>query len=91
MLYDLTDEKHRVDDVEILVHESWQIASTRRSSTTREYIGAVDDLESLRLGRGEFESAEKFYKYWRKFNFKTGKAVEKQLAKLLAQSSASGK
>ena len=81
------EESHysRVSDLELLVHETWRIASRKRSSTTREYLGAVDGIESLRGGAGEFESAEDFYRYWRRFNFRIGRAVQQQLDRLLAE------
>lgn len=75
--------RHRVTDVELIVQEPWRIASRKRSSTTREYIGAVDLIADIRAGKGEFESADEFYKYWRKFPFKTSPAVAKQLERLL--------
>lgn len=75
----------RVADLELIVQPPWRIASTQRSSTTREYIGGVVEIAALREGRGEFDSPEAFYSYWRKFNFKIGKAVAKQLEKLLTQ------
>jgi hypothetical protein len=75
----------RVDDLELVVQEPWRIGSHQRSSTTREYIGAVTYLADLRQGRGEFETPEEFYRYWRAYNFKIGGAVRKQLNKLLAQ------
>jgi len=74
----------RVDDLELIVQEPWRIASRQRSSTTREYIGAVVKLPDLRAGNGEFETAEEFYAYWRKFKFKIGPVVQQQLDKLLA-------
>jgi hypothetical protein len=73
----------RIDDLELLVLEPWRIASRQRSSTTREYLGAVQDIDALRSGKGEFESEEAFYRFWRKFPFKTGRVVEQQLQKLL--------
>lgn len=79
------DSTSRVDDLELIVQPAWKIASKQRSSTTREYIGAVVDMEDLRHGRGEFETADEFYTYWRKYNFRVGKAVAQQLRKLLAQ------
>jgi len=42
----------RIRDLELLVHEPWRIASKVRSSTTREYIGAVQRLDELRGGKG---------------------------------------
>jgi hypothetical protein len=73
----------RVRDLELLVHEPWRIASTRRSSTTREYLGAVTRLEDLRAGRGDFATEAEFYAFWRRYRFKIGPAVQQQLDKLL--------
>jgi hypothetical protein len=83
------DSAARVDDLELIVHEPWKIASRRRSSTTREYIGAVQGLDDLRQGRGEFGSAEEFYRFWRAYNFRIGASVRNQLNKLLAQNQGS--
>jgi Restriction endonuclease EcoRV len=74
----------RVADLELIVQQPWKIASKQRSSTTREYIGAVQNIEALRQGRGEFETAEEFYAYWRKYKFKIGDVVQRQLDKLLS-------
>jgi hypothetical protein len=88
VLYTLDESSlARARDVELIVQEAWRIASKQRSSTTREYIGAVQAIEALREGKGEFKTSQEFYSYWRKFNFKIGKAVEQQLARLLAKSS----
>ena len=55
MTYTLNPESlARVEDLEIIVQEPWRIASKERSSTTREYIGAVTSLDDLRVGRGAF-------------------------------------
>ena len=62
-----------------------KIGSRKRSSTTREYIGAVLGLEDLRQGRGEFKTAAEFCKFWRAYNFRIGGTVRNQLSKLLAQ------
>lgn len=74
----------RVEDLELIVQPPWKIASRQRSSTTREYIGGVVNIDDLRHGRGEFDSPEEFYAYWRKYKFKIGDVVQKQLDKLLA-------
>jgi hypothetical protein len=55
----------RITDVQVIVHETWQIASKSRASGTREYIGSVQRIGDLVAGRGEFESPEDFYAYWR--------------------------
>jgi Restriction endonuclease EcoRV len=85
MIYTLApDLPRRVDDLELIVQEPWRIASRERSSTTREYIGAVDYLDALREGRGAFASQDEFYRYWRDYEFKLSKLVQKRLAKVLA-------
>lgn len=73
----------RVADLELIVQQPWRIASRHRSSTTREYIGAVDKIADLRAGHGEFDTESEFYAFWRKFPFKTARAVELLLAKEL--------
>ena len=84
-LYTLNEEStSRVDDLELIVHEPWRIASRQRSSTTREYLGAVMEIERLRDGRGEFETEAAFYAFWRKYKFKVGEATRKQLQRLIA-------
>lgn len=77
------DSAARVVDLELIIQPPWKIASKQRSSTTREYLGAVMRIDDLRQGRGEFDSAEAFYTYWRRYKFKIGDVVQKQLDKLL--------
>ena len=86
VLYTLnTKTDARVEDVEVIVQEPWRIASRQRSSTTREYIGAVMSIADLRAGHGEFSSPEEFYRFWRKYQFKVGRVVQQQLDKRLKQ------
>lgn len=75
----------RVMDVEVIVHPAWKIASKERSSTTREYIGAVVSLNDLRAGNGVFDTEEEFYAYWRSFPFRQSRQVTNILARLLDQ------
>jgi hypothetical protein len=77
--------KARVTSLELLVHEPWTIASRERSSTTREYIGAVDDLADLRAGKGAFSDEASFYRYWREEykGFKTPRMIQRELDKRL--------
>ena len=84
MIYTLNPESNaRVEDLEIIVQEPWRIASRERSSTTREYIGAVTSIDALRSGKGAFGSPAAFYDYWRKFPFKVSAQVQTQLQRLL--------
>jgi hypothetical protein len=75
----------RIKDMELIVHPAWKIGSTKRSSNTREYIGAVNNVDDLRAGRGEFSSPDAFYAYWRKFKFKTADAVDRRLTQMADQ------
>jgi hypothetical protein len=77
------DRRERATDVELLVQEPWRIASKKRSSTTREYIGAVDLIQSLRDGRGAFATPEEFYTFWRNYNFRISPGIQNMLRKLL--------
>jgi len=79
------DNPARVEDLELIIQPPWKVASKTRSSKTREYIGAVTRIDALRDGKGEFDSPEAFYKYWRKYPFTIGAAVQQQLDKLLNQ------
>lgn len=84
MIYSLNPESNaRVEDLEIIVQEPWKIASRERSSTTREYIGAVMSIDALRSGRGAFPSPGEFYDYWHRFPFKVSGQVQTQLQRLL--------
>lgn len=79
------DAAARVTDLELIVQEAWRIGSRHRSSTTREYIGAVENLADLRAGRGEFETEEEFHRYWRRYKFRVGDAVAKRLEKIMKE------
>jgi Restriction endonuclease EcoRV len=84
MIYTLNPESNaRVEDLEIIVQEPWRVASRERSSTTREYIGAVTDIAALRSGAGAFAAPAEFYDYWRRFPFKVSPQVQTQLQRLL--------
>lgn len=86
MIYRLQPETNaRLSDLEIIVQEPWRIASKRRSSKTREYIGAVQQVDRLREGRGEFETPEAFYDFWRKYPFNISAQVQKQLDRLIRE------
>ncbi len=78
----------RVAHLELIVQPAWRIASRQRSSTTREYIGAVDSIQDLREGRGEFTSAKEFYEFWRAFPFRISQQVQRQLDRLIRQQQA---
>lgn len=76
------DIPERVKDLELIVQQPWKIASKQRSSTTREYIGAVKNIDAIREGRGAFSTPEEFYAFWRSYKFKTARVVEQMFEKL---------
>ena len=52
-IYTLNEGSHgRIEDLKLIAHETWQIGSKQRSSTTREYIGAVVSIAALDTGKG---------------------------------------
>lgn len=84
LVYTLNETSNaRVEDLEVIVQEPWRIASRERSSTTREYIGAVTSIAALRSGEGAFETPRAFYEYWRRFPFRVSPQVQNQLQRLL--------
>ena len=65
-IYDFRpDIPERIANLQLVAHETWRIASTKRASATREYIGSVHSIAQLTAGDGEFNTAEDFYQYWR--------------------------
>lgn len=75
----------RITEVQVVVHETWSIASKARASATREYIGSVSTIDDLVAGTGEFASAEEFYDYWRHSarNWKKSPEAERLLRQVL--------
>jgi hypothetical protein len=86
LIYTLNLEtRGRAEDLELIIQEPWKIASKERSSTTREYIGAVTEIERLREGRGDFASPEEFYTYWRNYPFRLSSGIQRTLTRLVAE------
>ncbi|MCU1455033.1 MAG: putative type restriction endonuclease [Acidimicrobiales bacterium] len=79
----------RIADVQVVVHETWRLASRGRASATREYIGSVRQIEQLLAGTGDFETADDFYAYWRHStrNWKKSPEAEKLLRQALGRRS----
>ena len=82
------DRPERISNLQLVVHESWRIASTKRASATREYIGSVQDIDRIAAGQGDFESLEEFEAYWRASarNWKKSPEAEKLLRRALEES-----
>ncbi len=84
LLYTLDpDSRRRATDLELIVQEPWRVASKQRSSTTREYVGAVMEIDRLREGRGDFATADEFYRYWRAFPFRASRGIQNTYARLV--------
>lgn len=70
VLYDFVKAPQpAVTNVELVVVEPWRIASRIRSSKTRNYIGAVTKISDIEQGKGEFDTKEAFYSYWRNYEW----------------------
>ncbi|WP_419847267.1 type II restriction endonuclease [Candidatus Poriferisocius sp.] len=81
----LKSRPERISDLQMIVHESWRIASTKRASATREYIGSVQSIGQLTAGEGEFRTVEAFETYWRASsrNWKKSPEAEKLLRRAI--------
>lgn len=89
VIYTLNREtRARVEDLKLIVQEPWRIASKTRSSTTREYIGAINVISDIEAGNGEFATPEEFYAYWRAFPFRISTQVQQELERLLRRQTA---
>jgi hypothetical protein len=89
VIYTLNPEtRARVEDLKLIVQEPWRIASRKRSSATREYIGAIDLISDIEAGNGQFATQEEFYKFWRAFPFKISAQVQQELQRLLQRQKA---
>ena len=51
--------------VELLVVEKWRVATRKRSSGTRCYIAAVNDIAKLKAEQGDFSGEADFNDFWR--------------------------
>lgn len=58
-------EKATARNIELLVVEKWRVATKKRSSGTRCYIGASQSIADLRAEKGDFVSEEEFNEFWR--------------------------
>lgn len=88
-IYDFRpDLPERVTNLEVIAHETWRLASSKRASATREYIGSIQDIGQLKAGDGEFGSPEEFYRYWRSTSrdWKKSPEAEKLLRRALEDS-----
>lgn len=86
VIYDFRpDLPERITNLEVIAHHTWRIASRKRASATRDYIGSVQDIGQLKAGEGEFEREEFFYEYWRSpaRNWKQSPEAEKLLRRAL--------
>lgn len=74
LLYTLDpDSRRRATDLELIVQEPRRVTGKQRSSTTREYVDVVMEINRLRERRGDFTMADEFYRYWCAFPFRASK------------------
>ena len=66
-IFDVDSKEKSVSNFELLVVEPWKIASKTPSSATRDYVGAIMEIDKMREERGgEFKTQQDFYKFWSK-------------------------
>lgn len=66
-IFDVDSIKNTVGNFEILVIEPWKIASRTPSSATRDYVGAIMEINKMREENGgEFKTQKDFYDHWGK-------------------------
>lgn len=58
-------EEATARNIELLVVEKWRVATKKRSSGTRCYIGACQTVNNIKKEKGDFKSEEEFNSYWR--------------------------
>lgn len=77
-IFDVNSVEKSVSNFELLVVEPWKIASKTASSATRDYVGAIMEIDKMREERGgEFKSQEDFYAFWAKV-LRRGEKVSKK-------------
>lgn len=54
-----------VKNVEVFAVEGWRIATKKRASGTRYYVGSVTQIDRLKAGDGDFKTIDEFYTFWR--------------------------
>lgn len=64
VVFDVDEEANSVGDFEVIVVEPWRVASHKVSSTTRDYVGAVMEIDRIRDEQGEFTTQQEFYDFW---------------------------
>ncbi len=63
-IFDVDAVANKVNNFELLVVEPWKVASHTASSATRDYVGAVMEIDRIREERGEFKTRQEFYDHW---------------------------
>lgn len=65
VFFDVNSNDKSVDNFELVVVEPWKVASKIASSATRDYVGAVMEIDKMRNENGgEFKTQKEFYSFW---------------------------
>lgn len=63
--FDVDSQKHQVLNMEFAVVEPWKIASKTKSSSTRDYVGAIMEIDKMKKeSGGDFTKQKEFYNFW---------------------------
>lgn len=64
-IFDVDQENNTVGNFDLIIAEPWKIASKTASSATRDYVGAIMEIDKMKKEEGgAFASADEFYSYW---------------------------
>jgi len=64
-IFDVNPKEKSVGNFELLIVEPWKIASKTASSATRDYVGAIMEIDKIKNETGgEFKTQKEFYDFW---------------------------
>lgn len=64
-IFDVDKNEKSIGNFELLVVEPWKVASKTASSSTRDYVGAIMEIDKIKGEKdGEFKTQQEFYDFW---------------------------
>lgn len=64
-VFDVNKLENSIGNFKLLVVEPWKVASKTLSSGTRDYVGAIMEIDKIEGEKsGEFKTQQEFYDYW---------------------------
>lgn len=77
-IFDVNKKENSIGNFELLVVEPWKVASKTPSSATRDYVGAIMEIDKIKGEKhGEFKTQKEFYDFWAAIPRRGEKVVKK--------------